>query len=495
MNHLEKLLKNRKNEIVVLGVLLLIFSAIGLTAFTPEPIVADAKQNVTMAYFLRHEGVIALSRGKDGEPKESSRREVFPILVNAAYMWANPIFPEDFTLEELTAGDLVTAIKTSNIIWGAIFFVSAYYLANSIFHKRAVSLLFASFLWLVTLYGNIYWDNARSEVAAVTTLVFSAIFINKFMQQPSFKNAVYFGLSLSIVSLTRAVFLYVGLVFFAYILLVWVLEKNLSKKSIQILLLAFFMFVIPNFAWMTRNYIHLNKFELRSRQGDIMYIRFLETQYSGFASLYAWSPPVFQDLVGAYVGYTQEDLDQDGRLGLFNRGNPTNYKDGRFDLYDEMIEESGVEFTETFQLGDWLTQLAFENIQNNPGEFLRRMPAVGWRGIWVLATENLRYLGIDVDCPVVCISAKDHPFVGGTLIPIINLSIFLAFIWIIPHALFRHNYSLAGIFILPFGMYLFNTIFSHNLPRYNYPLEPFMWLSTLYFVDLKTRQNGVNEEK
>jgi len=482
LKQFEAWMQDNKFEKIALLVVILLLSAIGLAAFTPEPIVADAEQNVTMAYYLRTEGVVASGIGKDGDPKESSRREVFPILVNAAYMWLNPVFWEDFTLDELINGSLITAIKTSNIIWGAIFFYTAYVISTSLTQKKVPSLLVATFLWIVSLYGNIYWDNARSEVAAATTMLIGAIFIYKFMRMPNYRNAIYFGLSLSIISLTRAVFLYVGVAFFAFVLLVWILEKRINKNSIQILLLAFLMFAIPNLAWMTRNYIHLDSFELRARGGDVIYLRVLETQYTGFALLYAWSPPVFQDLIGAYVGYSPEDLDEGGRLGLQNRENPSNYKNGRFELYDQMIAEASIEFTKTFQFGDWLTQLAFEEFQSNPAEFLIKTPAVAWRGIWTMSEKNLRYLGVDIDCPIVCISAQDYPFIGGTLFPIINLSIFLTFIWIIPYSFFNRYYALTAIFILPFGMFIFHTVFSHNIPRYNYPLEPFMWLSAMVFI-------------
>ena len=125
MNRIETLLNDKKFEIVILLIIISFFSAFGLKAFTPEPIVADAEQNVTMAYYLRTEGVVASGIGKDGNPNESSRREVFPILVNAAYMWANPVFWDDFSLNELLNGRLITSIKASNIFWGLIFFVSA----------------------------------------------------------------------------------------------------------------------------------------------------------------------------------------------------------------------------------------------------------------------------------------------------------------------------------------------------------------------------------
>ena len=128
---------------------------------------------------------------------------------------------------------------------------------------------------------------------------------------------------------------------------------------------------------------------------------------------------------------------------------------------------AGASINGPLEFEDFMLKKAFTEIRNDPQAYLRGTPGLAWRGIWELRPTQYGF---------------DSDFEIGVLLPIINLSIFITFLLFIPYALINKNYRLAAVFVLPFGLYLFNTLFSHNIARLSYPMQPYLWLSALYFI-------------
>ena len=462
-------LTKRNVEAIALAVLVIIFLMIGQQYITDEKIYSDGLQTSNLSYSLFKTGSIADGKDENGEPKYSARREPLPIIIGAANLSINPAFDEDFNAADLNKGNLARSYKSVNLLWTSLFLLSIYFLSKKLFGYPLLAILSSSALTYFVVIRSRHFDRAIHEVASLSLMVLSSLLFVRLISKPDWKKGILFGLSLGLLALTKASVFYVGLVFFLVLAIVFQLEKRLTKKNMLIIFLALLAFALPTLGWMTRNNIRLDSFALSERGGDVFYNRLLRSRHPMWGVVFAHSPPVFRDIIAEFSGYTEADLAEGGRLADLVQGNPSYIPYHRKDIYDQLLIDAradGAVINTRLEFDAFLMAEALSEIRSDPQDYLRGTPGLAWRGIWVLGTEQYGFTS---------------KIAQDLLLPVLNLTLFVSFIAIIPYALINKNYPLAAVFIFPFGMYLFHALLSHNQNRFNYSMEPYLWLSILIF--------------
>lgn len=448
---------------------------ITLGAITDTPLEADDQQNATMAYHLATSGVISASGQSENAPIPSMRREPFPAMVHALFYIAHPFLSDRNTLEEVTEGRLVKHIKQVNVIWAFFLFLGVFSLSSAIFRNPAGSFAIASFTIIVSMAAFVYdrADRLFTELPAAALMVWASVALLRLVRERTLISAVLTGIVFGLLVLTKASFLYIGLVALVVMAaILWKQERTLRGGQGASPRPAFVWARLPAIAalvllaicsaWATRNVIQFDKFAIAERGGDVLYYRLLKMEQSTSGAIYAWSPASYRPLVGAITGYEPADLRSGQELAAFRRANDDSIHRQRRAIFQERMEAAGLPYRQMTRLEQehWLGQEALKAYAADPVRYAMWVPVFAWRGSFTGA-DSLGFLRI----------------LWNPLPENVTLLLYLNFLAAGIGGVLLLRPTLGPAFLLPIGTYMFHAMFSHNIPRYNEPLIPFLWLA------------------
>jgi 4-amino-4-deoxy-L-arabinose transferase-like glycosyltransferase len=330
-------------------------------------------------------------------------------------------------------------------------------------------------------------NHLLSENLAALMIILISLSLYKIYKTGKIGYFVLLGLSMAVLVLTKAIFMYLIYVL-VIILLILIFKKHrgIWKKFLA----GAGLFMIIYFAivggWMYRNYQHFNEFTITNKSGIVLYYRSAlntMTKKEFFASFIYWLPG--KDAKEAILDRIFEEED----YIKLDRRNDEGYRMSSRkileDLQDSFIEQ-GYDKQESVLLADKkLRQMAIQRILKNPARHVLVTIPIAWKGIFietgysfVLRNPNWFWL-----------SARSVVFV--------NIILFFSFFYVIISSLVRRKWDIALFFLSPFYLYFLNTVATHNKERYNFPLIPVMVIAAVLLADLFIRKykNKKNKDR
>lgn len=436
--------------ILVFGI---IFGCLTFRHITPSDIIKDAGQNLRAAYHLVHTGIIGGDHGETSRPKPQMRREPIPILVLAVFLSLHPAFDEPYTIADVANGRLTETVKGVNAFWRFLAAVFLFLLCAELFSPRPVAAaaglaaLIASDLLFFSRPA--YVDRLMTEIPGAALLLASSWCAVRFVKSKSWPQALALGLTLGLLALTKAAFLYIGIVFVALLLLVDVVKRlrtgTLSAEALAPFLITALALGTTVAPWITRNYLEFGKLQLAERGAEVMATRVLLTERPFSGSLYFFTPSSLRPwLTGPLTGYRPEDLKPGGRLVEL-----ATTHDRRSQIFSERRQADGF----AGDKAEWYRKMVIGYISRHPLRYIASIPLFAYKGLWFMGTWGSTFNFLAMAC-----------FFG-------------VFLW----ALFKGEEILVAAFGLGAGLFAFIAIFTHALNRYNAPIVPlvviaFIWL-------------------
>jgi hypothetical protein len=312
--------------VIVLAVAL-VFAGLTTLYTTDRVIQKDAAQNMRGAYNLVHSGVISLGRQENGRPVAQMRREPLPIAVLAGLLVLHPAFAQPYTIEELLNGRLTETVKQVNIFWRFLAAIFLFLLCFELFPDRRVaagiglvSLAASELLFFASL--NVV-DRIYTELPEAALMLLAAWSAVRFVRSKTKPRAAMLGVSLGLLALCKAAFLFIGLGFLVLLLVTerpGQFQASPRRSAWANRLLTYAVIALAMFAtvgpWIARNAVLFGTPKVASgTDASVLGIRMLLLEHSLLGLYYLYRPPGFRKrLAGPLPGYSYDDLKQGGRL-------------------------------------------------------------------------------------------------------------------------------------------------------------------------------------
>lgn len=307
-----------------------------------------------------------------------------------------------------------------------------------------------------------------TELLASTLMVWCSYFLIQAIQKQSLKFWLLAGLLFGLLVLTKAAFIYIGLVFVLLLLLhfAW-LRQFMHYKGLIYFTAVSVLIVMP---WLVRNYQQLHFWGISERAADVLLVRaeknlMTPLERKGAICFYT-SNESLRHKCAQYFGFKEIDLSPTGRLKRIYRGHKQDlharsemdasktisfyyhattvaYK-ARYDAY--LNNQSVIEANNA------TSRLAMKTIMEHPFEHLVSTLLFAYRGL------NIRYADI-------------YSFLG-----------FFALIGIGVIGFIQRDTKLFMVSLLPNLTFAFYAFLSHFIPRYADPLIAFWMLGLLILV-------------
>lgn len=467
-NSEQKLLRN--STWIVLGLCAIAFAVNSSDALTTSAIRTDSAQNTAMAFNLSRYGVLSHSNPSAGQPPAPTNyREPFPPIVHAAYIGLHPGLSSAESVEELTErGQTARAAKGINVVWVLVVLGLTSMLAFKLTGSVPLSVL-SMYLVYAFMASEKYMDGLPTELPAAALLLCSALAIIWAVERRLLAFFVLYGVSVGLLILTKAVFLYIGLVALPLVAgILWLGRRWSFQTAVLHIGVAAVVAVAVVLPWMVRNQHRVGNFELTERGPLVLLVRahlsgMTDAEFEG--SFFAYGSSGAQSILGPLQRLSESDLEAGGSLERLSRrandekdrraerqGNPEEavsyYRTARAErrkLTDDFRARGA---DEPGRLADEaIMERAVSMILSNPMGHLRTSLSFAWRGIWAFDTSS----------PV------------GDLINFLSWAAFAVFVirWLV-----KRRLALLASVVLPVGMLMFHAVATHNLSRYNGPLIP-----------------------
>jgi|SRR5579871_498267 len=293
---------------------------IALVQINARPVTKDASQNLRMAVNLAHHGVISLDPAPPFRP--SMYREPLPIWVTAAAVRALDAVSGPAALSAYDTAPRIRELKFLNLIWIELLFAAlcaALYGFTASIPLTLIASLAAigPFLSASAIDGV---NDLYTELPAAALLAVSSALLALAVRRPSLPLCLAVGAGFAFLTLTKAAFLYVSLLVMVAVLIA-ALKTRVHLRIWASAGLGVAMFTLMIGAWMMRNGVQFERWQISERGGLAVYNRALLTEMSSDeyrGSFYAWARPSIQPLMGRWLGYGPSDLKKGGRLQRLN---------------------------------------------------------------------------------------------------------------------------------------------------------------------------------
>lgn len=297
-----------------------------------------------------------------------------------------------------------------------------------------------------------------------------ALLLYKTVGKQTKKYFALLGAALGLLVLSRAVFMYLIIFVWVFLLLLSKAKVLEAKKAIFGLLIMTGVYVGLVGGWMLRNYVHFNKFYICGRGGVVLSVR---AQYDTmnkdeyFGSFLYWTTDNYVRYKLMKDFYGQDALGKTGILSRLNRSNPDgHYRVGRA-VRNELIRNAGVK-GETAEIDKKLRKIAMKKILSHPFKHILVTLPIGWRGIFAERAYMLMApFSLSVASPVV-----------------INFAYFGSLLFLVISSLRKRRHELFAITLPAIYLYGMNSFFTHNIPRYTQPNIPIFVVILLTAVHL-----------
>ncbi len=435
--------------------------------------VKDAGEYLLMAYNFEKYGTFSLETRDIPDPEPTAYREpVFPaymafcILINPAInnMDRETLFKEgNFYIKVM---QIPVLLILSFLVFYIVFLIT----------KNPVTSFITLFLVGTSMTLSDTVSRLLSENISALLIILTAIFFYKLITQKKIIFFILSSISLGILILDKAVFLYFIFIAFIFLLIYYLKTKFCTKKIFITGLLIFILTssIIPG-AWMARNYYHFGHFALTGRGGIVLLVRAeknLMTPKEYLASFFYWSPSEkVRTLILSKI-LSEKDYE---RLDRSNK-NSFYYQVTRVELGVKNVPETNTispEYT-TFEKDSELRKKAIDLILKHPIRHILAIPQFVWRGLF---PES----GFLIDLP----GSTEFKIANNN---ILNLFISFSFFYMFIFSIRKKMWNLFA-FLLP-GIYLFsiNSLMTHNIARYSAPIIPVLIISTVLFFYFRLKQ-------
>ncbi len=426
----------------------------------PVEISGDANNYLKMAYNIMRYGTFSKVMKVEGKAESlvptAFREPGYPAFLSLG-MLVSPKFrnltEEEFVTEEgrskitsyaLTFMEMLILLSTSFISMWTVFCVTRKRLPSiiALFGVGLSPVLMESTHWYLT------------ENLAALLLLLASIFLYNAVKHGRTRDYIFLGFLLGILTLTRGIFQFVWLPISVFLLL-----SNIKTTSMKKTITAIFLFIFVYFAvitpWMTRNYFHFDRFYITERGGCVLMQRSnynTMTTKEYFAFFLYWTP-------SKYAKKLCSELFEEDEISRLIGKNPNGFKGSARRLRSDLIEEYGNE-TEADKV---LLYIALGKIASHPFRHLLVSIPIAWRRIFI--EQNL-YPGMS----------------RFNLAPIMSIVLFFCYFCFIIKSMIRREWDFLAL-VFP-SAYLFgmHVLLTHNNYRYNEPLIPVLWITTILFL-------------
>lgn len=436
---------------VALGLALLTFSYT-----TDKEIIKDARQSTAAAYYLVHTGTIGAGDTEDPDPPPQMRREPLPIVALAAFLLLHPAFSEPYKLKELTSGRLTETVKGINAVYRFLAGILIFLLCRELFPGRllaatvgALCIVASEFLFLSQ---SAVVDRLYTELPAVTLLLLSSWLSVRFSHSKTKMRALAAGSALGALALTKVAFFHIGICFIVILLTMDAVNRLRSEpaeRSWRSLLAPYAVMALGMAAlvgpWIVRNAVEFGKPQINTGGELVLAIRMLLTEQPLLGNVYWYSPGPIKKLIGPLAGYTPADLVPGGKLEDL-----VTAKTRKAETLKQRIKAEGYH-------GDrdaWMMRAAIKYVKDHPLRYVASIGVFAYKGMGFMKRGGVAF----------------------------NVLAMLCFLGVFFGAFFTANQTLFAAFGLPGGLYIFTSMFTHALTRFNAPITPFAVISMAWLV-------------
>lgn len=464
------------NAILLCG---LIFLSNKNMKINSKPLVSDSQQSTFLAYHLLTDGFHSM----DGVTPSNFREPVISFL-NALNIARLQPEKNQIAKEQLISDpELILEMTKLNLVYLFLMYGLSYVLARKLQLPRFLASVAAFIPVFFFTFFTSYITSVNSDLPAAVLLLLFSIFFLKYLEDRKKKDLIISSLILAFLTLTKAVFLYLFILFIPSIL---IFQLCFAKERIfpNWLSLGLFLisFAIPVGSWILRNYIQMGTTSISDRGGEVLLIRAIKNQMSDeeyWGGYYAYAPEVLQTgFFERFLGYRQEDLLDGGSLQRLNRGlkgDSLSMAEGRFEEVKSYLRIAQLEHRgltnyygaslDTDNPDEGSKSKALNLIFTHPLNHLKASFLFGWRGIWFY---------------------KGRHFIPVLMTFLMYMSLFVLFV----RSIWKKDLRLFLITILPIFYFLFHAIWTHFIPRYSgifVPLLSVVFILSFFLVVKKVR--------
>jgi len=460
----------QKLAILIIAAASAVFTVLLHHRLTDAPNAGDGHNNLRTAYNLAYHGVF--SAGSELRP--SNYREPLPIAALALYIKMVPSLSADQTIKSINQGSAVVAVKQQNLIWafmcllgvGVVVFSSV---RLSWLGVIAAMIAVALTYWLFLQRKGIL-DRTYTEIQAAALMVWCSFALIQALQT---KKAVWFvaaGVLLGALALTKAAFLYVGIGLIVALVLaygVWPPPSWHRRRAlglIALMLSAMALVVVP---WMVRNFVQFGSFQITQRGGVVLMIRAnydtMNDVEFAVAFYHLTRSSSLRQRIGAYLGFSRDDLEIGGRLQRLNRDGSASFAASDLEAEKAGRPQDAVSFyraarAERRRLTQYYTDQGVENPSHRTDKELQS------KALSRILADPLQHLKTSI-----VFLWHGLPNVGN--LPTTALA--LAALWAMAFVgLLRRNAVMIAIALFPVGAFLFFAVASHFASRLSAPMVP-----------------------
>jgi hypothetical protein len=444
-------------KLVVLVFLLVIFWRAAADHIRYEPIIYDAAQNLTMALNFYNHGVFSLDNSGSSSRPTAHRLPAYPLVLSLGMYFLfsrgdiNPIDAMQASQSSVRAS--LNQLKFVNVVIFILLAAGTFLAGYALTRSYAIAL--AAFLCLAQSRNLL--ENVNCFLTeSLTSLLLLLLSLVMALLQKSRRRALAYAAAgglLAVLALSNAVYFYF---FPPALLLLWLGARNANMPPLQALRrigVFALVFTLLTGAWMTRNYAHFGRFYLTERGGGVLSGR---AQYNSMT---------MNEYLASFLYWTNNDTAQRLLTRYFSpeeyRNIDREYENGYrarvIARAQELLKQTGSQ-VETDKL---LVAEGWQALRKNFLKHLANTVPFAYRGIFV---SPRLYLWGDI-----------YLLKGTYVCYLLFLSLFVLTIQSL-----RTRNAVVFAFLAPsLFSYAFFSFFTHNIPRYNTPLLPILWIAAI----------------
>ncbi len=417
---------------------------------------SDANSLIRMAYHLCHSKTYSIDRRDTESPKPDAYREPAYSTFLACVVGLNNRLER---MDMKTLGTDLYSLRVLRQVQIPILLLTSFmamYLVTSmtgriIYGYFALILVGFSYGILVSITSMKIENFSAFWVMAVALTLYKAV------QTKSLKYFIMLGISLGILVLTKAMFMYFFIIIIAYMGWLFKVGQFEKQKVIRGILIFVGVYSVIVGSWMTRNYVQFKQLYITGRSGAVLSIRGEYNMMNSdeyFGSFLYWTPDSF---VMSKIGerYGANALQPGGKLANLNRSNKEGYYRAGRAVRDKVNRAHGGESPKTDKM---VKRIAMKEILSHPFRHIAVTIPMAWRGIFVEKA-------VMTNVPFAIVVS------GGVGICIVYFASFFTAVFI---SIRKKNWQMFAVLLPMIYLYGMNTLFTHSLPRYNEPLIPLL---------------------
>ena len=411
-------------------------------------------------------------------------------FVTGLYLKLASLGSAQWSFEQLRSSEKSRFVKLSNLMWVFLGLLATWLLAHRLMQSHLAAMVVTIVVFWFTFHTAPLVDTLYTELPAAVLLLWTSYALLVAIQKSSLLLFLLVGLLLGMLALTKAAFLYIGVVAIPLTGILLALSARVNQRSmlrasmLPSLAMAVGLTVILS-PWIIRNHLLLGETEI-SQRASVIYGRAVMNQMSMEeikGVFYLYGPYLYQRAVaGTTLADRGDDFERGGRWQRLNRGassfalsdREAQYA-GRPDKavsFHRIIAAEGIAFRQKAEaFGDLDPSGATEDhfrdegmrmILEQPGRHLLLSVPFFWKGFWSFP---------DVRIPFAPVHWQQE------IVEIVNLLSGLALFGLFLVGVLRLRLEWVAVTLLPIGMLLLHAMFTHNIPRYSLPAHPLMILA------------------